>query len=434
MDNGNVLKSPINISDLLTNGTEFQIDTDFKDDNQGDDYFIDDDYGSADEDEEKYKQLLSPWDRTFEELRAVMEPISEHVHKRVTKAGVGELLPDNMRVVIDYNAFFEGESKPFDSTTLRDKPFRFVLGEYNVLAGLEEAVRTMRVSEEAQFVISYLALYGEVGCPPRIKPKADGLFVIRLISASAAYDGEALTKLDETERRSYATVKDKVAETRQYAKDCFQRNLVPNAIVKYLEAVDTLQMCHLKDEAEEREQQQTLITLYTSLAVCYNRREQPKDACRMVNELSRLCDINRHAKILYQEGKALLKLGEYERSRKSLLRAQKLEPRDENIQQTLKELNTCSAKHQSEERLIWSRAFGIAAQKKEEMSKEETAFVDNVKESMKQFLEDDKCSTLPLPDGLSEKEVTILQNLADEFQLKLNVQVSSNKKHYKFQK
>uniref|UniRef100_A0A182JWF1 peptidylprolyl isomerase n=1 Tax=Anopheles christyi TaxID=43041 RepID=A0A182JWF1_9DIPT len=433
MDFGNVLKTPINIGELMNGGTEFQIDTEFNE-NEGDEYFLDDDYGSADEDEEKYKQLQSPWERTFDELRQEMERIDEHIYKRIMKAGVGEPIPNNTRVVIEYNAFFEQESKPFDSTTLRDKPQRFVVGKNNVLLGIEEAVRTMRVSEEAQFVIAYQLLYGEIGCPPRIKPKADVLFVIRLISATPDSDGEALSKLNETERRSYGMVKDKVTEIRQYARDCFKRNLISNAIVKYLEAVNTLQMCQLKDEAEQQEQQQLLIALHTSLAVCYNRRDKPKDACRMVNELRRLCDVNKNAKVLYQEGKALMNLGEYDRSRKCLLRAQQLEPNDEIVQQALKQLNDRSVKHQQEEKKIWERAFSMAANKKKQVSKEEAMLMENMKQTMQLFVEDEGSSTLPLPDGLSEKELSIMEQLANELQLKLNVHVDNNKKHYKLQK
>ncbi|XP_052899321.1 inactive peptidyl-prolyl cis-trans isomerase shutdown-like [Anopheles moucheti] len=433
MDAGNVLKSPININDLLNGGTEFQIDTDFND-HEGDEYFIEDDYGSADEDEDKYKQFLNPWDRLFEELRQEMEIVNEHIYKRITKAGVGEELPDNTQVTVDYNAFFEKEMKPFDSSTLRDKPLRLVLGSYSVLPGFEQAIRTMRVSEEAQFLISYQLLYGAVGCPPRIKPKADALFVIRVVSASPAVDGDALSKLNEKERRSYAMVKDRVAQIRQYAKDCFKRNLIPKAIAKYLEAVDTLQLCQLKDEAEQEEQQKTLIALYTSLSVCYNRRDQPKDACRMVNAMRNLCDVNKNAKILYQEGKALMKIGDYDRSRKCLLGAQKLEPQDENIHRTLKELNTCSSKHQIEEKRIWTRAFGLVNTMEENDTADETTLLEDIRKSMQVFLEDEKCSTLSLPDHFSEKEVLILERLADEFNLQLNIQVNNNKKHYKFQK
>ncbi|XP_053670206.1 inactive peptidyl-prolyl cis-trans isomerase shutdown [Anopheles nili] len=434
MENGSSLKSPINIGDLLNGGAEFQIDTDFKDDNQGEEYFIDDDYGSADEDEEKYKQLLTPWTRSFDELRQEMVQLSEHMYKRVMQSGVGEPLSGNIRVAIDYNAFFEKETKPFDSTTLRNKPFRYTLGAPDVLPGLDQAIQTMCNNEESQFLISYHLLFGEVGCPPRVKPKADGLFVIRVISYTEVGSENALDSLDESKPIPFGTVKQLVEQTRQYAKHCFKRNLLPNAISKYLKAVDTLQMCQLKDEAEQKEQQATLIALYTSLAVCYNHKEQPKDACRMVNELRNLCNINEHVKILYQEGKALYKLGEFDRARRCLLRAQKLEPRDENIQLVLKALDESSKKYKMEEKQIWSRALGIATSKQKEISHDENAFVKDLKESLKLFLDDEKCNVLSLPDALSEKEVSIMHSLADEFNLKLNIHVTDNKKHYKFQK
>uniref|UniRef100_A0A240PJX4 peptidylprolyl isomerase n=1 Tax=Anopheles atroparvus TaxID=41427 RepID=A0A240PJX4_ANOAO len=433
-EKGNVLKTPISLGDLLNGGSGFQIDTEFRDNNRSEEVFMEDDYGSADEDEEEYKVLLTPWTRSFDELRQEMEQRSEFLYKRVIKKGVGEPLTGNKRVTIEYNGFFENEVKPFDSTTLRNTPFRFILGSAEVLPGLDDAVQTMCVSEEAQFLISYKLLFGEVGCPPRVKPKADGLFVIKLISFTDVGDADALSKLDSKERRSYAVVKEKVAEIRNYAKDCFKRNILPNAIHKYLEAIDTLLMCELKDEEEQKEQQATLVSLYTSLAVCYNRKEQPKDACRMVNEVRQICDINQHAKILYQEGKALHKLGEYDRSQKSLLRAQQLQPEDESIKKALKTLNASSQKHRQLEKSIWSRALGMVNTKQDEISDEQKKFIDGVRQSVNVFLEDDSCSIMPLPERLSQQELSIVQELADAFKLKLTVHLENNKKHYKFQK
>ncbi|XP_052859983.1 inactive peptidyl-prolyl cis-trans isomerase shutdown-like [Anopheles cruzii] len=431
---GNPLKTPISISELLNGGTEFSLDADFKSDAAGDELFLDDDYGSSDDDEERYKQLLAPWDRSFAELRTTMVPVSELIYKRIARRGVGEPIKGNICVTIDYNAFFENEKKPFDSTTLRSTPYQFTVGKCPVLPGLEQAVQTMCVGEEAQFVISYQLLFGELGCMPRIPAKADGLFVIKLISCVDVGDADALAKLDEEGRRTYAVVKQKVAEIRAYAKNCFQRNMLPNATNKYLEAVDTLKGCQLKDEQEEKEQRETLVALYTSLAVCFNRRDMPRDACRMVNDVRALCDVNRMAKVLYQEGKALYKLGEYDRARKCLLRAQKLEPRDENIQKELKSLHESTEKHKKEEKNIWTRAFGMAETKKKGMTAEEQSFADSVKQTMRLFLDDEKCTMMPLPEGLSEGEVGVLEELAKEFDIKLRLYVDNNRKHYKFQK
>ena len=85
---------------------------------------------------------------------------------------------------------------------IRRRPCEFQLGKFNVLPGLDFAVRTMQRRERAKFIISSDLLYGEqgqssyrelalkrtfaslanVGCPPRIPPKAWSLFVIEMIS------------------------------------------------------------------------------------------------------------------------------------------------------------------------------------------------------------------------------------------------------------
>ena len=49
-------------------------------------------------------------------------------------------------------------------------------------------------------------------------------------------------------------------------------------------------------------------------------------------------------------------------------------------------------------------------------------------------MEDEGSSTLPLPDGLTDRELALMDQLASELNLKLNVHVTNNKKNYKLQK
>lgn len=414
MDNGMKLKQPLDIGEVLSDGAEFQVDKEFLSDNYGEELYFDGDYSSGDEDEENSTQQVTPWNGSFDELRKEMQPISQLIYKRITKEGVGKWQSSNIRVTIEYNAFNEHALTPFDSSKLRKVPCRFILGGGDVLPGLDQAVQTMLAGEEAEFIISYKLLYGEVGCPPRIKPKADGLFVIKLIGFVELETNAAIAiEPDCKERRSYATAKETVAEMRKVAKESYQRDMVPNAIEKYKAAVNILHKCQLKDEAEQKEQEETLILLYTSLAVCYNRRQQPKAACNMVNEIRRLCDINQNAKVLYQEGKALLKLGEFERARICLKRAEKLLPGDENIAASLKSLNISTEKYRQEEKSIWARAMGMATKKQEQSVDELKRFTDSVRGAINMFIKDAISTTLPLPEHLTEQEIKILHELAD---------------------
>lgn len=51
----------------------------------------------------------------------------------------------------------------FSFQHIRRRPFEFRLGKFNVLPGLEFAVRTMQRREKAKFIMSSDLLYGEQG-------------------------------------------------------------------------------------------------------------------------------------------------------------------------------------------------------------------------------------------------------------------------------
>ncbi|XP_058838347.1 inactive peptidyl-prolyl cis-trans isomerase shutdown [Topomyia yanbarensis] len=431
---GFVLSEALNISDLLgENGAQFQISTKYND--HGEEFFMEDDYGSADEDEDAHRKIMNPWDKSFDELRAQMFMISDCIYKQTTKQGVGdELVPDRARVTIDYNAYFEGEAYAFDSTSMRGEYKKFTIGASEVLSGLEDAVKSMKPSEEAQFVIGYQVLFGELGCKPRIKPKADALFIIKLVGFTDPGDAEALDKLTPEEQMSYGVVKQKVVETRNHAKDFFKRNLVANAINDYHKAVSFLERCTVKNEDEQKEQTDTLIQLYTSLAVCYNKKDNPRRACSMINEIRRLGHVDQMSRALFHEGRALMNLGDYERAKNSLLKAQRLEPTNKDISKELKTLNERWEKHRQDERSICARAFGLKERKDEKCSDEQIRFTDTMRKTLKAFVEDEKSKQLTLPEGLTDKEMNTVQDLADDFQLMLSLYKDNSKDFYRLEK
>lgn len=45
------------------------------------------------------------------------------------------------------------------------------------------AVESMLVGETSVFLLTYQVMYGEMGIPPRIKPKADCVFYIKVVKS-----------------------------------------------------------------------------------------------------------------------------------------------------------------------------------------------------------------------------------------------------------
>ena len=97
------------------------------------------------------------------------------------KKGTGRSVSKNMVVTIDYTAGFV-DGGVFDSTIEREQPFRFVLGNQEVIDGLEEGVLNMTVGDHCIFVIPFRLAYGEQK-QSVIAPYSTLVFEVKLLDA-----------------------------------------------------------------------------------------------------------------------------------------------------------------------------------------------------------------------------------------------------------
>ncbi|KAM3282074.1 hypothetical protein P3S67_025719 [Capsicum chacoense] len=70
----------------------------------------------------------------------------------------------------------------FDSSRDRGTPFKFKLGEGQVIKGWDGGIKTMKKGEKALFTIPPKIAYGESGSPPTISPNATLQFEVELLS------------------------------------------------------------------------------------------------------------------------------------------------------------------------------------------------------------------------------------------------------------
>eukprot|EP00656_Telonema_subtile_P029062 TRINITY_DN3196_c0_g2_i1.p1 TRINITY_DN3196_c0_g2~~TRINITY_DN3196_c0_g2_i1.p1 ORF type:complete len:368 (+),score=38.82 TRINITY_DN3196_c0_g2_i1:128-1231(+) len=103
------------------------------------------------------------------------------VKKSIRVQGTGLVPPNGARVAVNYVGKLSQTQEKFDSSTNRDKPFRFFLGAGQVISCWDTAVAEMKVGESATVSCASTYAYGTEGRPPKIPPNADLTFMIEVL-------------------------------------------------------------------------------------------------------------------------------------------------------------------------------------------------------------------------------------------------------------
>lgn len=100
--------------------------------------------------------------------------------------GSGESPKVGQKVTVHYTGWLpdsEGNpvKEPFDSSVRRNKPFEFIIGRGQVIAGWDEGVMSMKVGEKRRLIIPAKLGYGMRGYPPVIPGNATLIFDVELL-------------------------------------------------------------------------------------------------------------------------------------------------------------------------------------------------------------------------------------------------------------
>ncbi|XP_036028466.1 inactive peptidyl-prolyl cis-trans isomerase FKBP6 isoform X3 [Onychomys torridus] len=225
------------------------------------------------------------------------------------------------------------------------------------LWGMELGLLSMRRGELARFLFKPTYAYGTLGCPPLIPPNATVLFEIELIDFLDSAESDKFCALTAEQQEQFPLQKVlKVAATeREFGNYLFRQNRFCDAKVRYKRALLLLQRRLAAVCEEQQLVEPAALLVLLNLSLVYLKLERPAMALRY-GEQALLLD-QRNAKALFRCGQACLLLTEYEQARDFLVRAQKEQPCNHDINNELKKLSSHYRDYVDREREMCHRMF-----------------------------------------------------------------------------
>ncbi|CBZ53099.1 Peptidylprolyl isomerase D (Cyclophilin D),related [Neospora caninum Liverpool] len=265
------------------------------------------------------------------------------VFKKILKEGDGPTPQPGEEVVVHYTGTLLDGTK-FDSSRDRDSPFKFIIGEGQVISGWDLGVMKMKRGERAMLTIQPGYGYGASGSPPVIPPNAVLKFDVELL------DSHPKPK-DKWEMNVGEKLEGANAE-KERGNEAFKKGNYAEAAAAYREGLDYFSYVENWSD-EEREQQKRLeLPLRLNLATCCNRLGEYSEA---IEQTTKALEIDpESSKGRFRRGVARMAVGLLDEARHDFVQAAKLDPKNVEIR---RELEKCKKKIE-EVRAKEKSAFG----------------------------------------------------------------------------
>ena len=233
------------------------------------------------------------------------------VKKKIIKEGTGAQAVEGSEVQVNYIGRNK-DNKIFDQT--KGEPFKFKIGDHQVIKGWEIGVKTMKIGEKSEFILSPEYAYGDRKMSDLIPENSTLIFEIELLKVE-------IPKKPISEM----TYEEKLAEGKKLKEEGvtkFKAGDIPNARDMFTRAVAYLENMDKTKEAEA-EGVNLYVTTLSNLCNCCNRQ---KEYHAVVNFASKGLKIKELPKLYYFRAIANANNDEFASAKEDLESLKKLLP------------------------------------------------------------------------------------------------------------
>ena len=186
------------------------------------------------------------------------------IQKRIIRKGSGTNPSEGKIAFIKFKSKYE--DKIFDETE-ENEPFQFKIGENKVIKGWEIAVKTMKIGEKAEFIMTPEYTYGDKQVNESIPAKSILNYEIELIAIGNNDSENNLENMTYEEKLQWGKLLKSEGVTKfkandiTAAKECFLKSL------QFMKTMDP-------SKEEQKEGVDLFLTILSNLCNCYNKEKE----------------------------------------------------------------------------------------------------------------------------------------------------------------
>ena len=274
------------------------------------------------------------------------------VKKKILTPAPGDALgppPSGYDVTAHYTGTLKADGSKFDSSVDRGKPFKFTIGQGQVIKGWDEGFASMKIGEKAILEITPAYGYGERRSPPKIPGNATLNFEVELLGFQEKIKEK--WEMSDEERAAMA-IKLKAEGTESFKEQAFA-----TAALKYELAGDYAVGEGIEGDAVPDEERDVYVSCWLNAAMCHIKLKSWTEAIAAANKVLEIEQEAENVKALYRRGLARMHVGLLKESKDDLMEAYNVDSGNKDIRKALAQLKEAMAEAKRKEKAAFGSLF-----------------------------------------------------------------------------
>lgn len=276
--------------------------------------------------------------------------IMKTVIQEAPEGAAGPPFPGS-EVTAHYTGTLESDGSQFDSSRDRGKPFKFTIGQGQVIKGWDEGFASMKVGEKAKLVIRSDYGYGNKPMGASIPANANLVFDVELLGFQEKEKSK--WEMSPEERLK------KASDLKEEGTKEFTSGNHTIAAALYEKAAS------LVDDEDGEEplpdlEKDMYVKCWGNAAMCYTKVKDWTEVARCCNKvLDKSPDeAKTNIKVLYRRGLAKMHTGELKAAKSDLMAAYGIDSKNKDVRKAIQELKAKNAEAKKKEKAQFGGIFG----------------------------------------------------------------------------